>query len=339
LAQTNTFPSSGNVGIGTTSPAHTLDVVGSVNVSSGSAFLYNGASDVTALTSSYDYFTGGAGNLTMTGTYNTANGYHALQGNTSGTYNTADGTYALLANTTGSSNTGNGLESLYSNTSGSYNVANGHEALYSNTTGSYNIAMGAYAGRFTSNGSTANATPSKSIYIGYQAYPSASGDTNEIVIGNQAVGLGSNTTVLGNSSTVTTELFGNVGIGTADPAYPLAVQGTIEATAVIVQTGWSDYVFDKDYRLAPLTEVESYIKAEHHLPGVPSAKQVAKDGVSLGDMQSRLLAQIEQLTLRQIEQEKRLDEQEKAMRAQSDEIAALKREDALLRTGGVQAQP
>jgi len=137
-------------------------------------------------------------------------------------------------------------------------------------------------------------------------------------------------TILGN---------GNVGIGTANPTYPLAVNGTIEAKAVIVQTGWSDYVFDRDYRLASLPEVESYIKAEHHLPGLPSAKQVAKDGVSLGDMQSKLLAQIEQLTLHQIEQEKRLDEQETAMRAQSGEIAALKRENAALRTGSGGSQP
>jgi len=101
---------------------------------------------------------------------------------------------------------------------------------------------------------------------------------------------------------------GNVGIGTTNPTYPLSVNGTVEAKEVIVQTGWSDYVFDRSYRLAPLSEVESYIKTEHHLPGVPSEKQVAAKGVSLGDMQSKLLAQIEQLTLHVIDQEKEIQE-------------------------------
>jgi hypothetical protein len=114
---------------------------------------------------------------------------------------------------------------------------------------------------------------------------------------------------------------GNVGIGTTNPTYLLSVHGTVEATEVVVQTGWSDYVFDRDYRLKPLSEVEFYIKAEHHLPGIPSEKQVAANGVSLGDMQSRLLAQIEQLTLHQIELEKRLD-------AQAREIARLERANA-----------
>jgi len=117
---------------------------------------------------------------------------------------------------------------------------------------------------------------------------------------------------------------GNVGIGTTNPTYPLSVHGTVEATEVIVQTGWSDYVFGKSYRLTPLSEVESYINSQHHLPGVPSEKQVAAQGVSLGDMQSKLLAQIEQLTLHQIEQEKRLD-------AQAKEIEALRQANAQLR--------
>ncbi len=100
---------------------------------------------------------------------------------------------------------------------------------------------------------------------------------------------------------------GNVGIGTTNPgSYKLAVLGSIHATSVVVETGWSDYVFDKDYRLAPLSEVEAHIKAEKHLPGIPSAAEVAEKGVSLGDMQSKLLAKVEELTLHLIAQEKTL---------------------------------
>jgi hypothetical protein len=99
---------------------------------------------------------------------------------------------------------------------------------------------------------------------------------------------------------------GDVGIGTTTPAYPLSVNGTVEAKEVIVQTGWSDYVFNPAYRLAPLSKVEAQIKADGHLPGIPSAKEVAAHGVNLGDMEAKLLAKVEELTLRQIDEEKRI---------------------------------
>jgi len=97
---------------------------------------------------------------------------------------------------------------------------------------------------------------------------------------------------------------GNVGIGTTYPQYPLSVNGTVQAKEVLVNTGWSDYVFGPGYRLAPLSEVADYISANGHLPEIPSAKEVKEKGVSLGEMQSKLLAKIEELTLHMIEAEK-----------------------------------
>ena len=76
---------------------------------------------------------------------------------------------------------------------------------------------------------------------------------------------------------------------------------------VVETTGWSDYVFDRDYKLLSLSEVEKHIESEGHLPGVPSAKQVAEQGISLGEMQAKLLAKIEELTLHQIRQEKEIE--------------------------------
>ncbi|HYC70874.1 MAG TPA: hypothetical protein VEB66_06685 [Opitutaceae bacterium] len=118
---------------------------------------------------------------------------------------------------------------------------------------------------------------------------------------------------------------GNVGIGTTSPSHKLAVNGTIKTKEVIVETtGWADHVFADDYRLAPLDEVEAHIRAKRHLPGIPSAAEVAQQGISVGEMQARLLEKIEELTLHQIDQAKRLD-------AQAARIAALEAENAALR--------
>jgi len=104
-------------------------------------------------------------------------------------------------------------------------------------------------------------------------------------------------------------LAGNVGIGTTSSSHKLAVNGTVRAKEVIVDTGWSDYVFAEEYRLAPLSEVEAHIKEHKHLPGIPSAAKVEQEGVSLGEMQALLLAKIEELTLHLIEQERRVEQQ------------------------------
>ncbi len=92
---------------------------------------------------------------------------------------------------------------------------------------------------------------------------------------------------------------GQVGIGTTNFAdAKLSVAGNIRAKEVkVTVNGWSDYVFAKDYRLRPLSEVKAYIDQFGHLPEVPSAKEVEKDGLELGQMEATLLKKIEELTL------------------------------------------
>lgn len=68
---------------------------------------------------------------------------------------------------------------------------------------------------------------------------------------------------------------------------------------------WADYVFDKDYELMPLDKVEAYVTEHHHLPGVPSAEEVKKNGIDVATMDAKLLEKIEELTLHMIELEKK----------------------------------
>jgi len=96
---------------------------------------------------------------------------------------------------------------------------------------------------------------------------------------------------------------GNVGIGTAPvSAYKLAVNGVIGTRRLIVtQATWADFVFDRNYVLPTLEEVEAYVRVNGHLKDVPSAQEVAKEGVDVGEMNKILLQKIEELTLHLIE--------------------------------------
>jgi hypothetical protein len=108
-----------------------------------------------------------------------------------------------------------------------------------------------------------------------------------------------------NANIVNLLVSGNVGIGTTNPQSLLSVNGVITAKDVTVtNTGWSDYVFAPSYRLQSLREVGAYIQSNHHLPGIPSEAEVQEKGVSVADMQTKLLAKIEELTLHLIAQEK-----------------------------------
>lgn len=91
---------------------------------------------------------------------------------------------------------------------------------------------------------------------------------------------------------------GNVGIGLNNPNYALEVKGTIKGCEVLVQPEtWCDYVFDDDYKLTSLIELENYIKKFKHLPEVPTTSDVVQNGIKMGEMNAILLKKIEELTL------------------------------------------
>jgi hypothetical protein len=122
---------------------------------------------------------------------------------------------------------------------------------------------------------------------------------------------------------------GDVSIGTNDTKnYKFAVNGSAIFTKVVVKpySGWADYVFEPSYKLPSLSSVEGYIESNKHLPGVPSAEDVEANGIDLGDNQTILLQKTEELTLYIIDQDKKLEEQKKLITDQQQMLKQLMEE-------------
>jgi hypothetical protein len=284
FAQTNTFPSSGNVGIGTTSPGAKLEIAGTV-----------------ALGKNYE-------NVLLIGPLNSAPAYFYI--NTKIPFN--DYPAPQLHITGYNYSAPNRAVKL---TLGWYVWSNAfHWTQYKSELGYHNpsrIRLGTY----DDNGTTRIRIEIANDGTYWSSYAISATDHNGAAAsytgwsygeGEMPGATGDILTVPEHSGMVH-KSNGNVGIGTANPGHKLAVNGTVKAKEVIVETtGWSDYVFADGYQLQPLAQVEQHIKEHKHLPGIPSAAEVAEHGVSVGDMQARLLAKVEELTLHVIAQEKRI---------------------------------
>jgi len=105
---------------------------------------------------------------------------------------------------------------------------------------------------------------------------------------------------------------GFVGIGTDNPLAKLSVNGNILANEIKIKTNIEvpDYVFDPTYQLPKLSAIEDYVKTHRHLPEIPSAAEIQKDGVDLTQMNLTLLKKVEELTLHAIDNEKKRKELE-----------------------------
>src|SRR3989344_576758 len=230
---TDIWRPSGNVGIGTTSPYTKLAVDGTFRAGTTTI---NGLIFQTGLGGS-TYLGEGAGiNDDLVNRKNVGLGYQTLYSNTDGYDNTANGAFSLYSNTTAGANVATGYASMYYNTAGEQNTATGYYSLYHNITGSNNSAFGIDAGRFIANGTTENTTGDYNVFIGPQTKALADNDQNEIVIGYNATGVGSNSVVLGADTITKTILKGNVGIGTTSPFAKLSVKGAGTTTGVNFQT-------------------------------------------------------------------------------------------------------
>jgi len=144
-----------------------------------------------------------------------------------------------------------------------------------------------------------------------------------ILYGNDGGALGSNQTgTVGGISTIALR-WNNVGQVVIGPGIPqgnhldavFAVYGKTLLTAAYVNISssvWSDYVFEKDYKLMSLSQIEDFYKKYHHLPDVPSAKEMEEKGDNIAETDAMLLKKIEELTIHMVELEKQVKELKKA---------------------------
>jgi len=315
--QTNTFPASGNVGIGTTNPISKLSIVLPVSTSNiggdpnayGATFTDNVNSTfaIRSLGNGVMHLaTDGTGRKIILGGGNFEQTLSVTSGNNVGigTMNPTEN-LSLLGNV--------GIYSGLNNVSPRPAVSAGTIPGEIRGVGSNAAYMDDGFLRLSAGGGTTATTKS---YIDLSGYTNGIADRYmNIVMGTSGV------------ERLRIDNAGNVGIGTINPTAKLAVAGTIQAYDIMVKTGWADYVFDSSYALRPLREVANYIQENKHLPNIPSAEEVIKNGIALGDMNKKFLEKIEELTLytiQQNEKSKQQDEQIRDLKAQSEDVRQLK---------------
>lgn len=276
---------------------------------------------------------GSAAGDNVGGDYNTFVGMESGKTNssTAADYNSFFGSRSGYSVTSGANNSFFGYQAGYSGTTGTGNTYLGYRAGYSNLTGTGNVFIGKDAGY--------SETGSNKLYISNsQSSALIRGDfsTNQVAVNAP---IGTYTFEVGGSLNASSLFIagqaykpsqwttsgsnisyaaGGVTISAASlPAtYKLAVGGGIVAEEVLVklQANWPDYVFDKQYGLMSLTDLEQYIATHRHLPDVPSASEVKDNGVKLGEMEAILLKKIEELTLHLIELKRQSDEQSRLIK-------------------------
>ncbi|HET7117791.1 MAG TPA: hypothetical protein VFI29_14955 [Hanamia sp.] len=363
-SQTNTFPTSGNVGIGTTTPLEEL------HIQNGNLLLSNNLSSLTMGTIK---FSTNAYNYAWSGISGVSNGqgwdqmdllfYTAFGGPSEKMRLMANTGYLGIGTSTPaakvhSMSTGEQLRLGYD--------ANNYSAFTTSSTGGLLISPSGktfsllgqeiYFDGYQS-GQNQNSNSARLNFIGdgetagfgIQALNSAYYGTKDLVfyahngiVHNDytsydevvrfrydgSVGIGTSTPQAKLDVNGNIYSNGKIFIGTPDAntatkiaPYSLAVNGSAVFTKAVVKlnSAWPDYVFSPTYKLIQLDSLEQFIKSNGHLPEIPKAETVEKEGLDLGNSQALLLKKIEELTLIVIEQNKRIEKLEKENQVNSKE--------------------
>lgn len=276
LAQTNSFPNSGNVGIGTTTPTKKLDVVGATRSEQFSFPLVN-----------YDFSAAPRTQLDNM-SIKLFDDYHTRRPGGSTPDNNRYGT--LLA--------------IY-----------GYNSHWES-----NIYIGADTRKMYFRNSTWSGGSNEHGVTG------AFHDWRTVLDSKSDVHSSGKLQITGNGTHYIQN--GNVGIGTNDPQAKLAVNGVILAKEVKVKNDITvpDYVFEPDYNLPSLNEIESYVKENKHLPEIPSAADIKRDGLDLSQMNLLLLKKVEELTLHLIEKDKQIQNLHSQLAEQHEDIKTIKKQ-------------
>lgn len=288
IAQTNLLPPDGSVGIGTTNPQAKLHVVNSISgfnkIISINSTSGRDAGDMVGIgfnSEGYGVWSKGGVFYERTGGYGIGKLHFMLNSAVDPSDLSASNTKMTIDNT---GNVGIGTTTPHSKLDiGVIHALNQNEA----------IRIGSYSGTNTYWGLGLNyrldnvGNPTGHL-VGYEG--STSFEALSINLYNK-----------------------KVGIGTSNPDELLTVNGIIHAKEVKIDLSGplSDFVFKPTYKLMPLPEVEQFVKTNSHLPEIPSANEITKNGLSMGEMQNKLLQKVEELTLYAIQQNKEIVEQRK----------------------------
>jgi hypothetical protein len=160
-----------------------------------------------------------------------------------------------------------------------------------------------------------------------------SGAMNLINGNGGPIHFGTGSTVAGATAKATILANGNFLIGQTsqvNPAYILDVLGNARVNEVVVNTSGADFVFDKHYKLPKLSEVKTYIDENHHLPEIPSAEKMKEGGLHVGEINTKLLQKVEEMTLYLIDQQKQLAAKDERLNRLQTQVNKLQKQIATL---------